>query len=126
MPTVHASGRRALRELFEHCELSATALSVLAAQSPDHGMVPAQATVSMHAIFTEHYLRRAHYPVGGRSDARGDAGRGGRGVRRRVANSRTVTGIEVTQKRKNYPREWRRFRLRDSLAKLVLATAAAG
>lgn len=64
-PTVQAWGRRSLSELFDHCRLSTTARSALAAQSPNYGMAPAQATVSMHAVVTDHYLRGAYYPVGG-------------------------------------------------------------
>jgi all-trans-retinol 13,14-reductase len=58
-------GRRTLAQLFDHCGLSAAARTVLAAQSPNYGMGPAEATVSMHATVTDHYLRGAYYPVGG-------------------------------------------------------------
>jgi all-trans-retinol 13,14-reductase len=58
-------GRRTLSELFDDCGLSATARTVLAAQSPNYGMGPDQATVSMHATVTDHYVRGAYYPQGG-------------------------------------------------------------
>ncbi|GGW81763.1 phytoene dehydrogenase [Streptomyces lucensis JCM 4490] len=58
-------GRRTLHELFEECGLSAKARTVLAAQSPNYGMGPRQATVSMHATVTDHYVRGAYYPEGG-------------------------------------------------------------
>lgn len=38
------------------------ARTVLAAQSPNYGMGPRQATVSMHATVTDHYVRGAYYP----------------------------------------------------------------
>ncbi|MFI1224665.1 MULTISPECIES: phytoene desaturase family protein [unclassified Streptomyces] len=58
-------GRRTLTELFDHCGLSAQARTILAAQSPNYGMGPAQATVAMHATVTDHYVRGAYYPDGG-------------------------------------------------------------
>lgn len=64
-PTVQKWGKRPLAELFDHCGLSPSARTVLAAQSPNYGMGPAQATVSMHAIVTDHYIRGAYFPVGG-------------------------------------------------------------
>lgn len=64
-PTVQAWGRRTLAELFDHCGLSERARTVLAAQSPNYGMGPAQATVSSHSIVTDHYIRGAYFPEGG-------------------------------------------------------------
>jgi all-trans-retinol 13,14-reductase len=64
-PTVVGWGRRTLAELFDHCGLSTRARTVLAAQSPNYGMGPAQATVALHASVTDHYLRGAYYPAGG-------------------------------------------------------------
>ncbi|MEV6971989.1 NAD(P)/FAD-dependent oxidoreductase [Kitasatospora sp. NPDC093806] len=58
-------GRRTLAELFDHCGLSPRARTVLAAQSPNYGLSPRQATVSMHASVTDHYVRGAYYPLGG-------------------------------------------------------------
>ncbi|WP_448331284.1 phytoene desaturase family protein [Streptomyces sp. DSM 41534] len=58
-------GRHPLSGLFDHCGLSARARTVLAAQSPNYGMGPDQATVSMHATVTDHYVRGAYYPEGG-------------------------------------------------------------
>jgi all-trans-retinol 13,14-reductase len=58
-------GRRTLTELFDHCGLSVRARTVLAAQSPNYGMAPDQATVAMHATVTDHYARGAYYPEGG-------------------------------------------------------------
>lgn len=64
-PATVAWSRRSLAELFDHCALSTSARSVLAAQSPNYGMGPAQATVGTHAMVTDHYLRGAYYPEGG-------------------------------------------------------------
>jgi all-trans-retinol 13,14-reductase len=64
-PTVQAWGRRPLAELFDECGLSERARTVLAAQSPNYGMGPEQATVSAHAVVTDHYLRGAYFPEGG-------------------------------------------------------------
>ncbi|MBY8877408.1 phytoene desaturase family protein [Actinacidiphila acidipaludis] len=58
-------GRRTLTELFDHCGLSQRARTVLAAQSPNYGMGPDQASVTMHATVTDHYVRGAYYPEGG-------------------------------------------------------------
>ena len=58
-------GRRTLTELFDHCGLSVRARTVLAAQSPNYGMGPDQASVAMHATVTDHYTRGAYYPEGG-------------------------------------------------------------
>lgn len=60
-----AWGRRTLRELFEHCGLSTRARTLLAAQSPNYGMGPGEATVALHATLMDHYLRGAYYPEGG-------------------------------------------------------------
>ncbi|MFE2285180.1 phytoene desaturase family protein [Streptomyces sp. NPDC059443] len=60
-----AWGRRTLTELFDHCGLSARARTLLAAQSPNYGMSPDEATVAMHATLTDHYIRGAYYPTGG-------------------------------------------------------------
>lgn len=64
-PATVAWSRRPLAELFQHCGLSARARSLLAAQSPNYGMGPAQATVGTHAMVTDHYVRGAYYPEGG-------------------------------------------------------------
>lgn len=64
-PTTQKWGRRSLTELFDHCELSPAARTVLAAQSPNYGVGPDQATVSIHAIVTDHYIRGAYFPAGG-------------------------------------------------------------
>ncbi|MFD7909685.1 MULTISPECIES: phytoene desaturase family protein [unclassified Streptomyces] len=64
-PTTVKWGRRNLSELFDHCGLSTQARTILAAQSPNYGMGPDQASVSMHATVTDHYVRGAYYPEGG-------------------------------------------------------------
>ncbi|WP_411107401.1 phytoene desaturase family protein [Streptomyces sp. cmx-4-9] len=64
-PTTVTWGRRTLSELFDHCGLSTPARTVLAAQSPNYGMGPDQASVSLHATVTDHYVRGAYYPEGG-------------------------------------------------------------
>lgn len=63
--TTRKWGRRRLRELFDAHDLSHIARTVLAAQSPNYGLSPSLATVSTHAVVTDHYLRGAYYPVGG-------------------------------------------------------------
>lgn len=60
-----AWGRRTLAELFDHCALSARARTLLAAQSPNYGMSPDEATVATHATLIDHYVRGAYYPRGG-------------------------------------------------------------
>lgn len=64
-PIVQRWGRRTLTELFDHCGLSERARTVLAAQSPNYGMGPEQATASAHSIVTDHYIRGAYFPAGG-------------------------------------------------------------
>ncbi|WP_256104933.1 NAD(P)/FAD-dependent oxidoreductase [Streptomyces sp. ODS05-4] len=64
-PQSVAWGRRTLRELFDHCRLSPRARTLLAAQSPNYGMAPDEATVALHATLVDHYLRGAYYPEGG-------------------------------------------------------------
>ncbi|MBA2944512.1 phytoene desaturase family protein [Streptomyces himalayensis] len=64
-PQSVAWGRRTLKELFDHCGLSARARTLLAAQSPNYGMAPDEATVALHATVTDHYVRGAYYPEGG-------------------------------------------------------------
>ncbi|GGW43255.1 phytoene desaturase family protein [Streptomyces griseoloalbus] len=58
-------GRRTLDDLFRHCGLSPRARTVLAAQAPNYGLTPKQATVARHTSVTDHYLRGAYYPAGG-------------------------------------------------------------
>ncbi|MET8572120.1 NAD(P)/FAD-dependent oxidoreductase [Streptomyces sp. NPDC004783] len=58
-------GRRTLDDLFRHCRLSPRARTVLAAQAPNYGLTPRQATVARHTSVTDHYLRGAYYPAGG-------------------------------------------------------------
>jgi phytoene dehydrogenase-like protein len=64
-PNTRAWGRRTLADLFDHCGLSARARTVLAAQSPNYGAGPAEASLTMHAIIIDHYLRGAYVPRGG-------------------------------------------------------------
>lgn len=64
-PVSQEWGRRTLNELFDHCGLSTLARTVLAAQSPNYGAGPAEATVATHAIVTDHYIRGAYFPEGG-------------------------------------------------------------
>ncbi|GAA2953198.1 NAD(P)/FAD-dependent oxidoreductase [Streptomyces enissocaesilis] len=64
-PQSVAWGRRTLAELFAHCGLSTRARTLLAAQSPNYGMAPDEATVALHATVTDHYVRGAYYPEGG-------------------------------------------------------------
>lgn len=64
-PQSVAWGRRMLAELFDHCGLSPRARTLLAAQSPNYGMAPDEASVALHATVTDHYVRGAYYPHGG-------------------------------------------------------------
>jgi phytoene dehydrogenase-like protein len=64
-PAVLAWRRRSLGELFDHCGLSARLRTVLAAQSGNYGLAPAQAPLIVHARMIGHYLRGAAFPVGG-------------------------------------------------------------
>lgn len=64
-PRSVAWGRRTLADLFDHCGLSARARTLLAAQSPNYGMAPDEATVATHATLVDHYMRGAYYPEGG-------------------------------------------------------------
>ncbi|MCP3755081.1 NAD(P)/FAD-dependent oxidoreductase [Streptomyces sp. TBY4] len=64
-PQSVAWGRRTLTELFDHCALSTRARTLLAAQSPNYGMSPDEATVATHATLIDHYVRGAYYPQGG-------------------------------------------------------------
>ncbi|MCZ4125417.1 phytoene desaturase family protein [Streptomyces sp. H39-S7] len=98
-------GRRTLAELFDHCGLSVRARTVLAAQSPNYGMGPAQASVTMHATVTDHYIRGAYYPEGGGQmlaaalvetlEAHGGELRTKCRVERIVVEGRKVTGVGV-------------------------------
>ncbi|MFH8450144.1 phytoene desaturase family protein [Streptomyces fungicidicus] len=63
--TIRQWGRRTLDDLFRHCGLSPRARTVLAAQAPNYGLTPKQATVARHTSVTDHYLRGAYYPAGG-------------------------------------------------------------
>ena len=63
--TVQQWGHLRLTDLFDHCGLSMKLRTVLAAQSPNYGMGPKQATVATHAMVTDHYIRGAYYPAGG-------------------------------------------------------------
>ncbi|MER7049211.1 phytoene desaturase family protein [Streptomyces jumonjinensis] len=102
-------GRRPLGELLDHCALSVRARTVLAAQSPNYGLGPGQATVSTHATVTDHYLRGAYYPVGGGQMLAAalveviEAHGGELRTRSRVARidiaGRTVTGVTLADGR---------------------------
>ncbi|MCK1795084.1 NAD(P)/FAD-dependent oxidoreductase [Streptomyces sp. XM4193] len=63
--TIREWGRRTLDDLFRHCGLSSRARTVLAAQAPNYGLTPQQATVARHTSVTDHYLRGAYFPAGG-------------------------------------------------------------
>ncbi|UGY94210.1 phytoene desaturase family protein [Streptomyces gobiensis] len=105
-PTVQSWGRRTLAELFDHCGLSSAARTVLAAQSPNYGMGPEQATVSMHAIVTDHYVRGAYFPEGGGQmlaatlvevlEANGGVLRTRSTVQRVLVEDRAVRGVVLT------------------------------
>jgi phytoene dehydrogenase-like protein len=57
--------RRTLAELFDHCDLSRTARTLLAAQSANYGAGPSDVSVGTHATMIDHYMRGAYYPIGG-------------------------------------------------------------
>lgn len=105
-PTVQQWGARTLGDLFEHCALSTVARTVLAAQSPNYGLGPGQATVWTHATIIDHYLRGAYYPVGGGQmlaatlteviEAHGGELRTRSRVARIEVDGRAVTGVTLT------------------------------
>lgn len=105
-PVTAEWGRRTLSELFDHCGLTPRARTVLAAQSPNYGMGPRQATVSTHAAVTDHYLRGAYYPEGGGQvlaaalvealEAHGGELRTKRRVERILVEDGRVTGVGMT------------------------------
>jgi all-trans-retinol 13,14-reductase len=95
-PTVRQWGRRSLSELFDYCGLSTAARSVLAAQSPNYGMAPSQATVSTHAVVTDHYLRGAYFPVGGGQMLAATLVEVIEAHDGELRTRATVTGIEIT------------------------------
>ncbi|MFF5900264.1 phytoene desaturase family protein [Streptomyces argenteolus] len=96
-------GRRTLDELFTHCGLSSRARTVLAAQAPNYGLTPRQATVARHTSVTDHYLRGAYFPAGGGQtlaaglveviEAHGGEVRTRKRVRRILVEDRKVTGV---------------------------------
>ncbi len=57
--------RRSLADLFVHCDLSAPARTVLAAQSGNYGISPTGVTVGQHLSMIDHYMQGAYYPEGG-------------------------------------------------------------
>ncbi len=63
--TLQGWGWQKLVTLFDHCKLSTRLRTVLAAQSPNYGLGPADATVATHAMISDHYIRGAYHPVGG-------------------------------------------------------------
>ncbi|MEV5687349.1 MULTISPECIES: phytoene desaturase family protein [unclassified Streptomyces] len=100
---VRAWGRRTLDDLFHHCGLSSQARTVLAAQAPNYGLTPRQATVARHTSVTDHYLRGAYYPAGGGQtlaaglveviESHGGEVRTRSRVRRILVEDRKVTGV---------------------------------
>lgn len=96
-------GRRTLTDLFDDCGLSARARTVLAAQSPNYGLGPDQASVTVHATITDHYVRGAYYPEGGGQmlaaslveavEAHGGEVRTRARVERILVEDRRVTGV---------------------------------
>jgi all-trans-retinol 13,14-reductase len=101
--TIRQWGRRTLEDLFAHCGLSPRARTVLAAQAPNYGLTPRQATVARHTSVTDHYLRGAYYPAGGGQvlaaglveviEAHGGQVRTRSRVRRILVEDRKVTGV---------------------------------
>ena len=101
--TIRQWGRRTLDDLFRHCGLSSRARTVLAAQAPNYGLTPRQATVARHTSVTDHYLRGAYYPAGGGQvlaaglveviEAHGGRVRTRSRVRRILVEDRRVTGV---------------------------------
>lgn len=74
VPQDHLSGlptealhwsRRTLRQLFDHCGLSARAQAVLSAQLGNYGSFPPETPVATHVTMLDGYLRGAYYPAGG-------------------------------------------------------------
>jgi phytoene desaturase len=58
--------RRPLSALFDACGLSERSRAVLAAESGDYGAPPSRASILMHSLLMDHYIRDgAYYPRGG-------------------------------------------------------------
>ncbi len=65
-PTVIRWSRRSLGDLFDSCKLSDKARSLLAAESGTYAVPPSSASILMHAMLMDHYLKDgAFYPKGG-------------------------------------------------------------
>ncbi|MEC3979486.1 phytoene desaturase family protein [Amycolatopsis sp. H20-H5] len=102
-PVTRQWGRKRLDDLFNHCGLSTKARTVLAAQAPNYGLTPRQATVLRHTSVIDHYLRGAYYPAGGGQtlaaglveviEAHGGQLRTRTRVRRILVEDRAVTGV---------------------------------
>lgn len=65
-PSTVRWANRTLADLFDRCDLSERARAVLAAEAGTYGSPPSEASVLMHAVLMDHYLRDgAYYPKGG-------------------------------------------------------------
>jgi phytoene dehydrogenase-like protein len=56
---------RPLSELFEECELSASAIAIIDHWNGLYAGAPSRSTVAMHAAIADHYMNGAYYPEGG-------------------------------------------------------------
>lgn len=64
--TAVRNGSRSLGDLFDRCDLSQRARAVLAGESGNYGLPPSRASLTLHAVLMDHYLRDgACYPKGG-------------------------------------------------------------
>ena len=65
-PALVRWSRRTVADLFGACALSEQAQAVLAGESGTYGAPPSRASVLMHAVMMDHYLRSGgYYPRGG-------------------------------------------------------------
>lgn len=59
-------GSRSLADLFDRCDLSQRPRAVLAGEAGNYGLPPSRASLILHAVLMDHYLRDgACYPKGG-------------------------------------------------------------
>ncbi|MFF5205885.1 phytoene desaturase family protein [Streptosporangium sp. NPDC000396] len=98
-------GSKSLTDLFDHCGLSPRARTVLAAQTPNYGLAPENASVTIHSSMIDQFMRGAYYPRGGSQvpvasmveviEAHGGELRTRARVRRILIEDRRVTGVAL-------------------------------
>ncbi len=96
---------RSLSELFDECELSPTARTIIDHWNGLYAGAPSQTAVVMHAIIAGHYMNGAFYPEGGGQvlparlvqaiEANGGEVRTLSPVAKVLVEDRTVTGVQM-------------------------------